>query len=97
MIKFKDILNESSQYQVYHNSYTSAINTALDYVESRGYTYDETDTHSIIGLGPKKPSPGKTNRLTIPIYKNGKEHRAGFHIQVYRMDSSRYELNCYVG
>jgi len=71
MIKLASLLKEG-KYQVYHKTYTSAINTALEYAEKQGYEYDKEETASKIGMGPKKPSDGKTNRFSIELTKNGK-------------------------
>jgi hypothetical protein len=76
---------KSEKFDVYHKSYTSAINAALDYAEKRGYEYDKEETASKIGSGPKKPDEGKTNRFTISLYKDGKEQKKSLHIQVYGM------------
>ena len=78
-------LTESSKYQIYHYTYTSAINTALEWAEKQGYKYDKEETASKIGMGPKKPSAGKTNRFSIELTKNGKPQRKQLHIQVYGM------------
>jgi hypothetical protein len=96
MLSLKTMLIKEEKFQVYHNSYTDAINTALEYAEKRGYEYDKTDTFNIIGLGPKKPSEGKTNRLSIPLIKNGKPQQKQLQIQVYGMGNGRYELNAYI-
>ena len=95
MIRLKGLLNEN-KYQVYHNSYTSAINTALEYAEKQGYEYDQEETASKIGMGPKKPSEGKTNRISIGLTKNGKPQNKQLNIQVYGMGDGKYELNTYV-
>ena len=84
MIKLASLLKEG-KYQVYLKTYTSAINTALEYAEKQGYEYDKEETASKIGLGPKKPSDGKTNRFSIELTKNGKPQRKQLHIQVYNM------------
>lgn len=80
---------------IYHDTYTSAINAALEYAKSKGYTYDEDETFTEIGMGPKKPSEGKTNRFSITLFKDGKEQKKSLHIQVYGMKST-YELNVYI-
>jgi hypothetical protein len=82
-------------FKVYHNSYTSAINDALDYAEKRGYEYDKEETSKKIGMGPKKPSDGKTNRFSINLTKDGKPQKKNLQIQVYGM-GEKYELNCYI-
>jgi hypothetical protein len=96
MFSLKKMLIKEGQFQIYHNSYTAAVNTALKYAEKRGYEYDKTDTFNIIGLGPKKPSDGKMNRLSIPLLKNEEPQREQLHIQVYGMGEGRYELNAYI-
>lgn len=96
MIKLKNILNEA-KFQVYHNSYTSAIETAREWAEKQGFEIDNEDAFTKIGVGPKKPSEGKTNRFSIQLTKDGKEQRKQLHIQVYGMSSGKYELNCYIG
>ena len=84
MIKLASLLNES-KYPVYHYTYTSAINSALEYAEKQGYEYDKEETAREIGMGPKKPSEGKTNRFSISLTKNGKPQKKHLHIQVYNM------------
>ena len=86
---------KSTKYEIYHKTYTSAINAALDYAESKGYEYDSEEVSSKIGFGPRKPAEGDTNRITITLYKDGKEQKKALHIQVYGMEKS-YELNCYI-
>jgi hypothetical protein len=82
-------------YEVYHDTYTSAINTALDYAEKKGYEYNKEETFNKIGLGPRKPAEGETNKIMITLFKDGKEQKKSLHIQVYGM-SKKYELNCYI-
>ena len=94
MIKLKDLIKEA-KYPIYHKSYTSAINTALEWAEKQGYEYDKEETASTIGMGPKKPSEGKTNRFDIELSKDGKVQKKKLQIQVYGMKNS-YELNAYI-
>ncbi len=95
MIKLKSLLTEKSKYETYHKSYTSAIEAALEYAEKQGYEYDKEETAHKIGMGPKKPSEGKTNRFSIELSKDGKVQRKQLHIQVYGM-GDKYELNAYI-
>lgn len=92
----KPIHEAKEPYQVYHNSYSSAVQTAEKYAESKGYTIDEDDWAREIAFGPKKPSAGKTNRASIGLYKNGKLQRKALQIQVYGREGGKYELNCYI-
>lgn len=92
----KQFINESkSKYQIYHNTYSSAVNAALEYAKLRGYDVVEDDVWNEISIGPKKPSDGKTNRATIGLLKNGKPQRKALHIQIYGM-GNKFELNAYV-
>jgi hypothetical protein len=82
-------------YEVYHKTYTSAIQAGLDYAKKEGYDYDEEEAAREIGMGPRKPSEGKTNKFHLSLKKNFKEQKKMLHIQVYGMKNS-YELNAYI-
>lgn len=93
----KEYVNEAkSPYEVYHKSYTSAIEAAREYAEKKGFEIDNDDAFTKIGMGPRKPSEGKTNKFSIQLSKDGKLQRKQLHIQVYGMRNS-YELNAYIG
>lgn len=93
---FEQFVVEAKQdYQVYHNTYSSAVGAALDYAKSRGYDVVEDDVWNQISIGPKKPSDGKTNKATIGLEKDGRPQRKALHIQIYGM-GNRYELNAYI-
>jgi len=93
---FENFLNESkSDYQVYHNTYSSAVDSALDYAKSKGYEVVMDDVWNQISVGPKKPAEGATNKASIALTKDGKPQRKFLHIQIYGM-GSRYELNAYI-
>jgi hypothetical protein len=84
-----------SGYEVYHNSYSSAIDEALDYAKSKGYEPDADDVWNEISMGKKKPKEGDTNRFSIKLFKDGKEQKKALQIQVYGM-KNKYELNAYI-
>jgi hypothetical protein len=96
MIKLTQILNEANDLKVYHKSYTEAIQTAKEYALKKGYLVDEDDSFTKIGMGPKRPSEGKTNKISVELTKGGKPSNKQLHIQVYGMKNG-YELNCYIG
>jgi hypothetical protein len=96
VVVLESTINEA-KFPIYHNSYTSAIDSALDWANKSGFDYDKEETAQKIGLGPKKPSDGKTNRFSIELSKGGKEQRKQLHIQVYGMGNGKYELNAYIG
>lgn len=82
-------------YQIYHKTFSSAVQHALSQIEKRGYGIDEEDWDRKVALGPRKPSSGKTNSYTIDLMKNGKETKRKLQMQVY-YDEGRYELNMYI-
>jgi hypothetical protein len=85
-LSLKSALGEAkSDYPVYHYTYTSAIQSAREYAEKKGYEIDDEDAFRQIGMGPKKPSDGKTNRFSIQLTKDGKPQKKHLHIQVYGM------------
>jgi hypothetical protein len=92
----ESVTEAKAPYEVYHKSYTSAIEAAREYAEKKGFEIDNDDSFTKIGMGPRKPSEGKTNRFSIQLTKDGKPQRKQLHIQVYGMKNS-YELNAYIG
>lgn len=98
MIKLTKLLEGKNDYEVYHSSYSSAVQEAEKYAQKKGYKVDEDDWWRKIGTGPKKPSAGKTNRATIELTKDGKPNASTLSLQVYNrgIDGNTYELNCYL-
>ena len=84
MISLKSLLLEV-KFPIYHWTYTSAINAALEWAERMGYKYDKEEVAHKIGSGPRKPSSGKTNKFSIELTKNNKPVKKELHIQVYNM------------
>jgi len=91
----ESVTEAKSDYEVYHKSYTSAIQAAKSYAEKKGYEINDDDSFRQIGMGPRKPSEGKTNKFSIELSKDGKVQRKKLQIQVYGMKNS-YELNAYI-
>jgi hypothetical protein len=91
----ESVTEAKSDYEVYHKSYTSAIQAAREYAEKKGYEINNDDAFTKIGMGPRKPSEGKTNKFSIELSKDGKVQRKKLQIQVYGMRNS-YELNAYI-
>ena len=103
---FKKYLKEAqkkSDYEIYHDSYTSATQTAIDFAIRNGYLTDDEETFKKIGTGPAKPGRGKTNRIDIKLYKGEvgdlKKTKRVLHFQVYNRETNKntYELNAYIG
>ena len=91
----KAIKEGKGKYEIYHKSFSSAVQTAEQYAESMGYQINDDEWFSTIATGPAKPAEGKTNRYSLQLYKDGKLQRKQLHIQVYGM-ANNYELNCYI-
>jgi len=78
---------------LYHNSYTDAVNAALQKHSDLKVSPEDRDTH--IAMGPRKPAEGETVKHHIPATdKNGDKHI--IHIQVYNKGGNKpFELNTY--
>ncbi len=87
---------KATTFQIYHDTFSSAVQLAHSEAEKRGYTVDENDWFNRVTTGPGKPQPGQTNRFSVGLLKNGIEQRKQLHIQVYGMESGKYELNFYI-
>ena len=85
---------------LYHSSYTSAIDFALKSAVSEGFTTDKEETAVLIGFQSSRPKEGKTERLSIPLYKNGKlVKNKALQIQIYNRGNNvvnNFELNKYI-
>jgi len=95
----KDQYKLKENYELYHDTYTSAIQAARDIATRRGYIIDDEEAMRVIGMGPRKPSPGETNDLHLNLYhENGKQARERLHLQVYNRGTEQhpYELNVYI-
>lgn len=90
---------KGSNYQIYHKTYSAAVQHAINHVfDKMGYEVDSQDFFNKVSSGPRKPSPGKTNSFSIDLLdkRTAKPVRQKLHMQVYGMDSGKYELNMYV-
>lgn len=91
----KNLEEGKKDYEIYHNTFSSAIDEVKKFAKKNGYELDDDDLFHKVGTGPKKPSTGKTNSYHLKLIKGGKEDRKSLHFQVYGM-KSQYELNMYI-
>ena len=88
------------QYEIYHKSYSDAMQSAIAFAKGSGYEVDEDDWHDQVSIGPRKPSKDKVNRFSILLIKNGKEQKKRLQIQVTNLGTSAsgrpFELNAYI-
>jgi hypothetical protein len=91
-------VNKMSKYDLYHNTYSEAVQASYEYARENGYEVSEDDIFDVVAVGTKKPTPDSTVRFSLPLYKNGKESKKHLHVQVYNRDTKTkpYELNVYV-
>ena len=82
-----------SGYDLYHKSYSAALQHAYAWAKKKGYEVDMDDVDRQVAMGPKKPSDGKTNSFTLKLKNNPKKKLA---VQVYGMGGGKYELNTYI-
>lgn len=101
MKRLKEVINEMSKmdeaksdYTIRHQTFSSAVQHAVEVATRQGYEVDEDDYHIKVAFGPKKPSSGRTNRYSLDLTKNGKPAKQKLHIQVYY--DGQYELNMYI-
>lgn len=89
-------LTEAERYKILHDTLHSAIQTALAATRKMGYDISDEEEFNKITTSYKNLSTGKTEQFHLELVKGGKPQRKLLHIQVYKMDSGKYELNFYV-
>jgi len=95
-----DALQEAKkpELQVYHPSYSSAVQSAEKHLNDQGFEIHPDDWFHHVNSGPTKPAEGKTVSLHIPLHKNGVPSKKVAHIQVYNRGNdlaNNHELNMY--
>jgi predicted phosphodiesterase len=88
-------MDEAKDIEVYHKSYTHAIEAAEAMALKKGYTIEDDEMFTKVGMNSKRPSVGKTTKVNLELLKNGKPQKKMLHIQVYGMKNG-YELNAYI-
>ena len=79
-------------YELYHGTLGSAIDTAITHAKLKfGIDITADERMDVVGMGPRKPSNGKTN-----IYRLMGTKGKAIQVQVYNRGGSRpFELNMY--
>ena len=85
-----------NNYEILHDSYTSAMAEAYAYAEANGYLVDEEDIFQEVTTGKGRPGIGKTIKHSLLLLKGDKVQRKALQVQVYGMESGAYELNAYI-
>ena len=84
-----------SDYRIYHDTYTDAVDEAIALARRKGYEIVQSDYESNVTFGPRKPSIGRTRDIKLELTKNGKPTKHMLVFQVYGM-KNQYELTAYV-
>lgn len=83
----------SIDYETYHDTLSSALDEVEKYVKAKGFEFvDESYSPDITNGGV---SYGQTARATREIHKEGRKKNDVVIINIYRMESGRYELTAY--
>ncbi len=85
----------ASQYDIHHDSYSSSVSETIRVIRSRGFEVSDEEIWENISIGGK-PGIGETKRVTLQITKDGKAQRKAAQVQVYGLESGRFELNFYI-
>jgi hypothetical protein len=86
----------STDYEIYHSTFTSALNEVYEFLRNRGLFLDEQDVFTYITTGPGKPKHGMTVRFYLLCYTyEGTPALRGVDFQIADLES-RYELNMYI-
>lgn len=88
-----DEAKSATGYDLYHKDFSSAMQHAYDFAKKKyGIEVDPREIDRKVASGPRKPSPGKTNRYRL----KDKNSKKAIQVQVYHNDgNNKYELNMY--
>lgn len=79
-------------YEVYHDTLAGAFETIQEFLAEKGY---EVPDEELFQFGIGGISYGQTKRDGFELTRNGEPAKNMLNVQIYRMDSGRYELNMY--
>lgn len=78
---------------IYHETLSSALDYAVTKANERGYEVDQND---VFDFGVGGIPYGTTKRGMFDLTANGIPQKKKLNVQLYRMDSGKYELNFYI-
>lgn len=89
------LFKESKSEDTYFDTLSQALDKVLEKTTKDGYEIvDQEREFFLFGIGGIKY--GETKRASFELIKNDKPSKKKLHIQIYRMESGRYELNQYI-
>jgi hypothetical protein len=83
------------EYPIYHETLSLALQAAEAHAVCSRAMIDRDALREEFATGGIPYGTTRNADLPIQFYK-GKPTRKGFHVSIYRMDSGRYELTCYI-
>ena len=85
----------ATPYPIYHDLLTKALEAAKIEAFCQGAIIDRNELDEAYASGGIPY--GATREAHLPIeFLKGKNTKKHFHVSIYRMDSGRYELTCYI-
>ena len=96
LIKTDENIKESKQGETYFETLNSTLEEVNRLAKAKGY--DEIESDEFFKFGQGGVSYGQTRKERFALSKNGTPVKPArsMNIQVYRMDSGKYELNAYI-
>lgn len=93
--EIEEVLNESQNDDTYFDTLSQALNKVLEKTTQRGFEIEDQEREFFL-FGVGGISYGATKTASFNLLKDGKPTKKKLHIQIYRMESGRYELNQYI-
>jgi|TARA_R110000851_G_scaffold270161_2_gene422825 hypothetical protein len=80
-------------HEVYHNSLSESLSEVERFVSEKGY---EVNQDELFQFGIGGVSYGQTKKYAFELTRQGEPAKNMINVQIYRMDSGKYELNMYL-
>ena len=94
---FLDTLLGTDGYETRHASHSQAMKEIKRFVESKGYSLEETEMSEVAGWdGVLKLYEGNVNRFTASLYKDEILQKKALHAQIFGEGKEGYRLNIYI-
>lgn len=89
------ILSEEKNSDIYFETLSQALDKILEKATKNGYEIEDQEREFFLfGIGGI--GYGETKKGSFNLLKDGKLTKKKLQVQIYRMDSGRYELNQYI-
>ena len=84
-----------ADYSIYHDRLDQALDAAIGHAQNCGAEFSPAALFDCFATGGIPYGATRSESVAIDSLK-GRGTRKGFHVSIYRMDSGRYELTCYI-